>query len=177
MGHLLSLCQLDEIKIEDAKVVLAIDAPLGFPAAFRTLLLSEPMSGEIGTSAKNEYLYRLTERRLFSEGVQPLSAIKDMIGSQATKAMHVVAKFAPKSNEVGVWTDGGNFTVIETYPALCRDRLGHTKPDLFGREADIADARVCAHIAQEFRKRRENLEAPVEGVPEGEGWIWAPFRQ
>lgn len=79
---------------------------------------------DIGQSAANPYLFRHTERRLVAEGITPLSAIKDMIGSQATKAMHVVARFAPKRLSPGVWTDGSGLTVIETYPTLCRTRLG-----------------------------------------------------
>ena len=43
-----------------------------------------------------------------------------MIGSQATKGMHVLAKFAPQIESCGVWTDGG-FRAIETYPTACRN--------------------------------------------------------
>lgn len=52
--------------------------------------------------------------------MKPLSAIKDMIGSQATKGMHVLAKFAPKIERCGVWTDAAGFTVIEAYPSGCK---------------------------------------------------------
>ena len=115
-----------------------------------------------------------------AEGVMPLSAIKDMIGSQATKAMHVVARFAPQLLSHGVWTDGAHLTVIETYPALCRARLG---PQVgiepipkTGREADILDAAVCARIARDFQLNRERLEPPTDDTPPSEGWIWAPRR-
>jgi len=50
-----------------------------------------------------------------------LSAIKDMLSSQATKGMHVLAKCAPKIEICGVWTDGHSFRAIETYPTTCRD--------------------------------------------------------
>lgn len=177
LSHLFNLCGLEFAAFANLKAVIAIDAPLGFPIAFRKLLQSEIAHAEFRLSASNEYLFRWTERRLAKEGIQPLSAIKDMIGSQATKAMHVVGKFAPLTTDSGVWTDGRNLTVIETYPALCRFRLGDEKPKLAGKESDIADARMCARVAWDFEKRFDSLEAPSETPPEGEGWIWAPRRK
>ncbi|MBF9060727.1 DUF429 domain-containing protein [Rhodobacterales bacterium HKCCSP123] len=177
LDQLFAICGRRDFDPRDHRVVLAIDAPLGFPEAFQRLLSLNAVSAEIGTSASNEYLFRTTERRLVDEGVQPLSAIKDMIGSQATKAMHVIGKFAPSSPEVGVWSDGGLLTVIETYPALCRTRLGQDRPNSSGREADIADAEICARVALAFGQNRASLEAPVPGLPMSEGWIWAPRKQ
>ena len=103
-----------------------------------------------------------------------------MIGSQATKAMHVVACFAPQRLSPGVWTDGAHLTVIETYPALCRARLGSQATTVAipnpGREADIHDAEVCARIARDFHLNRDRLEPPTDDTPAAEGWIWAPRR-
>ena len=115
------------------------------------------------------------------EGITPLSAIKDMIGSQATKAMHAVARYAPERISPGVWTDGDCLTMIETYPALCRARLGPQAGDATipktGREADIHDAGVCARVAHDFQMNRESLEPPTADTPASEGWIWAPKSQ
>lgn len=71
---------------------IAIDASLGFPEAFTDLITSSAPVGHIGQSDTNPCLFRRTERRLADEGIRPLSAIKDMIGSQATKAVHVFAR-------------------------------------------------------------------------------------
>jgi predicted nuclease with RNAse H fold len=177
LDQLFVICGRGDVESQGHRVVLAIDAPLGFPEAFQRLLSLNAFPTEIGTSASNEYLFRVTERRLVDEGVQPLSAIKDMIGSQATKAMHVVAKFASNSPEIGVWSDGELLTVIETYPALCRSRLGQDRPKSSGPEADIADAEICARVALAFGQNRGSLEAPIPGLPINEGWIWAPKRQ
>jgi hypothetical protein len=43
-----------------------------------------------------------------------------MIGSQATKGMHVLTRFAPKIVECGVWSDGSNLTAIEAYTSACK---------------------------------------------------------
>jgi predicted nuclease with RNAse H fold len=154
---------------------MAIDTPLGFSDEFVGLITRQGCAEPDGTSGLNRYLFRNTERHLFNQGLRPLSAIKDMIGSQATKGMHVLAKFAPKIESCGVWTDGNGFRAIETYPTACRNTpevqellkgskpLGHSDKD---------DARVCAVVAYLFSIRRETLEGPTATVPSSEGWIW-----
>ena len=98
---------------------LAIDAPLGFPEALISLIRGTAYPGSLEKFAENPYLYRFTERCLFAEGIiNPLSSVKDMIGSQSSKAMHAVARFCPQRVDVGVWSDQQFLTVIETYPAL-----------------------------------------------------------
>lgn len=158
-------------------VTMAIDAPLGFSDELIGLLTEQtPVEPDV-TSGRNRYLFRQTERHLFERGLKPLSAIKDMIGSQATKGMHVLAKFAPIVESCGVWTDGHGFRAIETYPTACRETevvkgllkshkpLGHSDKD---------DARVCAVVADLFATKRDALEGPHENIPHREGWIWVP---
>jgi hypothetical protein len=173
---LLALCKLPAPAYPRATI--AIDAPLGFPAAFAQLITGGETLTQIGHSAANPYLYRATERRLVPEGVTPLSTVKDMIGSQSTKAMHAVARYAGRIAP-GVWSDGAHLTLIETYPALCRSRAQAEFNDLAtassSREIDILDAEVCAQIARAFVHRFDSLEPPPSGVPELEGWIWAPL--
>jgi hypothetical protein len=131
----------------------------------------------VGRSAENPYLFRDTERRLFAAGLSPLSAIKDMIGSQSSKAIHAVAKFAPITVSTGVWSNGGSFRVIETYPAACRGRMepGDLDHDADAESvADIVDARICALIAHRFTVAPHTLEGPAADTPPSEGWIWLP---
>jgi predicted nuclease with RNAse H fold len=172
---ILTLCQLPAPA--HPRATIAIDAPLGFPVAFAQLINGGAALTQIGQSAANPYLYRATERRLVAEGVTPLSAVKDMIGSQSTKAMHAVARYTRRIAP-GVWSDGAHLTLIETYPALCRSRARDTFNDLTtaatAREIDILDAEVCAQIARAFVQRPEWLEGPLEDMPASEGWIWAP---
>lgn len=102
-------------------LTMAIDTPLCFSDEFVTLITRQGCVEPNETSGLNRYLFRHTERHLFERGLRPLSAIKDMIGSQATKGMHVLSKFALKIESCGVWTDGIGFRAIETYPTACRD--------------------------------------------------------
>ena len=77
---------------ESAHVTLAIDTPLGFSDEFVELVQrSGHVADPVEDSDTNRYLFRRTERFLFAHGLRPLSPVKDMIGSQATKGMHVLA--------------------------------------------------------------------------------------
>ena len=110
-------------------------------------------------------------------GVTPLSAIKDMIGSQATKGMHVLAKFAPQTLRCGVWSDGKQLTAIEAYPSACK--ASATIKDLqepFGEPAhdDLDDALTCALLGYLFDTHPDKLISPGASVPASEGWIWVP---
>lgn len=160
-------------------VTMAIDAPLGFSDEFINLITRMRSVEPDLISGRNHYLFRKTERHLFGLGLKPLSPIKDMIGSQATKGIQVLAKFASKTESCGVWSDGDSFHVIETYPTAVSDTrpvksfvakklsLGHKDKD---------DARICAFIAYLFANERHSLTGPIEDVSEKEGWIWFPKR-
>ena len=159
------------------KVTLAIDTPLGFSDAFVHLVTQRDHAGEVGRSDTNPYLFRQTERSLFEHGLKPLSAIKDMIGSQATKGMHVLGKFAPTTKNCGVWTDDELLTAIEAYPSACkRSEIIQTLRRRYSPldHEDNEDALTCALIAHLFSERRELLDPPSDTVPPNEGWIWVP---
>jgi hypothetical protein len=91
---------------DQGAVVMAIDIPLAFSDELVGLMHGEPVSQTINSSSENPYLYRYTERYLFEHGVRPLSPIKDMIGAQATKGIHVLEKFSPDVISTGKWCDG-----------------------------------------------------------------------
>ena len=134
-----SKCKVENIS-GDCPIVLAIDAPLAFPEAFLRLQ-SRRVAVNLGQrSVENPYLYRFTERRLSLEGHTPLSAVKDMIGSQATKAMHLIACVFENDAGIGVWEAADGSFALETYPALCRKRA----PERFVEPPDIArETRHC----------------------------------
>lgn len=159
------------------RVTLAIDTPLGFSQAFVGLASGQQSVEPIGPSNTNPYLFRHTERFLFAHGLTPLSAIKDMIGSQATKGIHTLAKFAPHRTSCGVWTDARNLVAIEAYPSACKSsttiaKLRRAYPAL--DHEDKTDALTCALVAYLFDQKREVLAGPDAGVPASEGWIWVP---
>ena len=176
-SQLFSLCE-SSLTDNNTNVTLAIDTPLGFSTEFRNLITSQTPLSTIDLSETNQYLYRKTERLLFERNMRPLSAIKDMIGSQATKGIHVLAKFAPLSDSCGVWSDGKILTAIEAYPAACKKsaltkRLWK-KISLGEANLDIQDASICAVIAHIFRTNRDELWPPRDEIPVDEGWIWLP---
>ncbi|MCP4934088.1 MAG: hypothetical protein GY927_07740 [bacterium] len=176
VNRLFHLCQA-EIPSDPYQATIGIDTPLGFSEAFNDLATGLKSVSSIGESDTNPYLYRKTERFLFRHGIKPLSAIKDMIGSQATKGIHTLAKFSPEPYGCGVWTDGYMLTAIEAYPSPCgRSKtikaLRDGYPSL--KYGDEEDALTCALIAYLFSQERGQLVAPLEDVPTGEGWIWVP---
>jgi len=162
---------------ESGPVTLAIDTPLGFSEAFIQLVTQSKAAASIEASNTNPYLFRRTEHYLFEQGLSPLSAIKDMIGSQATKGMHVLARFVPKIVECGVWSDGSNLAAIEAYPSACKrsetiQALRRPYPAL--SHADCEDALTCALVARLFAEKRSALMPPEADVSPSEGWIWVP---
>ena len=162
---------------ESGPVTLAIDTPLGFSEAFIQLVTQSKAAASIEASNTNPYLFRRTEHYLFEQGLSPLSAIKDMIGSQATKGMHVLARFVPKIVECGVWSDGRNLAAIEAYPSACKrsetiQALRQPYPAL--SHADCEDALTCALVASLFADKRDALQPPEADVSPSEGWIWVP---
>lgn len=159
------------------RLVVGIDTPLGFSDEFVRLASERRAVGAIGKSAENPYLFRATERFLHERNKTPLSPIKDMIGSQATKGMHVLARFAPHVAECGVWTDGDKLRVIEVYPSPCKTsatfaRLRERYPRL-GKD-DLDDAVTCALVASLYENERAALFEPPQGTSTNEGWIWFP---
>lgn len=174
VGGLFALCGAREE--QSATITLAIDAPLGFSRAFADLIAGRGLAEPGQDRVDNPYLFRETERHLFRLGHKPLSAVQDMIGSQTTKAMHALAKFAPSIERCGVWTDGAGFRAFETYPTVCRtDPVVREVVAASGEvTGDRQDALVCAVVAWMFNVRYNCLVAPGPSVPAEEGWIWYP---
>lgn len=190
LAALFAHCQAD-LPGDNMQAVLAIDTPLGFSDAFARLVVRREFEEPIGQSDTNPYLFRETEQFLFDHALKPLSPIKDMIGSQATKGMHVLAKFAPTAQSCGVWTDSATLTAIEAYPSACKqspliqELLGQyvigERVEPPGRlwigaldHQDKVDALTCALIAHAFAYRPDVLAQPPDSIPMTEGWIWVP---
>lgn len=176
IATLFSLCRAAP-PVAGAQATLAIDTPLGFSDAFVRLVTGLESAGPVGSSETNPYLFRQTERFLFERGLKPLSAIKDMIGSQATKGIHALARFAPHVTSCGVWTDGAALTAIEAYPSGAKgsatiQRL-RTRYSPLGH-VDEEDALTCALIGYLHAEQRHTLAGPLDTAPASEGWIWVP---
>lgn len=191
--RILELCQAKIDPQDSFRLLFAIDTPLGFSKAFADLIVSRMAAGQILSSSTNPYLHRETERFLFERGLSPLSPIKDMIGSQATKGMHFLALFAPSLERCGLWTDGRYIHAIEAYPSACKRSASISAmrlpfyEDFYGSapvektkarsefyHLDLEDALTCALIGWSFENRPDLLVHPTPTIDPSEGWIYAP---
>ena len=172
-----SLCDVD-LPNHPFHITVAIDTPLGFSDAFVELITQDKVIAHIGLSQENPYLYRATERFLFERGIKPLSPIKDMIGSQATKGIHFLARYAPNKVSAGIWSDGSLLTAFEGYPSACKrspvmQQYFAKYPDLLND--DKRDALWCALIAFLFDTDKAKLAFPESDISLAEGWIFVPL--
>lgn len=179
------------IPLTAAPLTIAIDTPLGWPVAAIDLLAAGEAIAVPAASQDDPYLFRATERLLFAHGHRPLSAVRDMIGSQSLKGIHAVRCFGAQQERLGVWTlrtEHLQVELIETYPApyaklptarqdgQLKVLLDGTIPprDSLACRQDTRDAVFCAWLAWSFVHAQERLLAPGAGTPAGEGWIWLP---
>ena len=181
------LCQFDDktkAVFATQNVVMAIDTPLGFSEGLLQLLQGEAVATPFTASCDNPYLYRHTERELFAHGFSPLSAVKDMIGSQATKGLHLLRKFAFTPSPSGIWQLSHNnckHCALESYPTVLKtsalvaqyiERLrSQTNYDTWHQ--DIQDAAYCAIAALLYQQQPNTMATPTEDVTT-EGWIYVP---
>ncbi|MBD8613149.1 hypothetical protein [Pseudomonas rhizosphaerae] len=181
---LFKLCGVDSAANQAPRLLMGIDTPLGFSKPFIDLITRGVTVPTVGESSTNPYLHRRTEHFLFERGLYPLSPIKDMIGSQATKGMHVLGRFAPVREACGVWTDGQMLRAIEAYPSACKRSAsiealrapfylnGASMPGL--EHIDAQDALTCALVAWAFEHRPHLLARPTADIDPVEGWIFVP---
>jgi hypothetical protein len=177
-----------ELTLENFEIVLAVDAPFGFPRAFQDLLAGRPVPTfpASGPEIDNPFAYRDTDREIFRVfNKKPLSASFDKLGNNATVAMVHVHRLARLHGaRVPPFTEprAGTPTIIEVYPALtkqkrkCHPRIASLLPD--GLVEDAYDASICAILALAFALRDECVPELVGPSAEQlspaqtEGWIY-----
>ena len=171
-------------------ITLAIDTPLGWPTSFTNLLAGDTENPVPKTKGENPLLLRETERLLWKRGFKPLSAVQDMIGSQSTKGLQFLHRAGFQRQHKGIWSlDLGprlKAKAIETYPSpaktaplvkrvFSRLRRSALLEKLPARAIpDSEDALICAIVAFLYDRPPQELEAPNNDPPPGEGWIWLP---
>ena len=186
------LAGVKNLEVPDGPKTVCIDATLGWPAAFRQLVVGGIPTDVVGDRSDDDpYLFRRTERKLMERGFRPLSPVQDMIGSQSTKALHFLHRAGFQRKHPGVWVTGP-WTCIEVYPTTCR-RSATLRP-IFQRlrqeplfderircgenvRTDCEDALWCALTAALWASQPESTVPPpddAEGTVRGEGWIWIP---
>jgi hypothetical protein len=139
---------------------------------------------------RNPYLFRSQEISLAQSGKQPLSTVRDMIGSQSTKGIHFLNRLGSSAHSQGTWSTGA-ITAIETYPAaaladpeVARLTNGLVRELTKGANAckgapwwsDVRDALACSVVAMLHRLDQGKLEPPGVQGDKAEGWIWLPKR-
>lgn len=173
---LCNLCGIEPDLIPD-QLILGIDAPLTLPPALTALVNGVALPSVSADGSQCAYLYRYPERWLAQRSIRPLSAIKDMIGSQTTKAMHALAAIKADVVTAGVWQSDG-LTILECYPAAAkRDpaiELANRQLSQKHWHQDELDALYCAQVAWRWLRHPETLVKPPTDCSEADGWIWIP---
>lgn len=185
--------------LESRELVMAIDAPLGFPLAFSELLAqrSTPSFDPSGPEIENPLAYRESDRHIYRTfRKKPLSGSFDKLGNNATVAMvHTRRLSIAGQLRVAPFDEpqSGIPTAIEVYPALLKrkQRTG----DIFAAEClptvhallprgvsdgtDECDACLCALLALAYGHRGQVVGLPTMQGPTGaivdikrEGWIF-----
>ncbi len=194
-------CRLDDLidlatggraSRETHRVVIAVDAPFGFPRGLARLVSGKMAECSAGIpEVLNPYAYRDTDRLIEKRFKKPLSATFDKLGNNATVAMHHLALWKRQGLRVLPFDvdDGVSPIAMEVYPAIIRRsktgprplwlqavlRLHHprTKPG-----SDEQDALVCAALALAYGAKGAAgmpvLQGPTEPIASTEGWIYYP---
>ncbi len=176
-----------------SEIVIAIDTPLGWPKAMIDLATGGPTVVVTSRDSENPYTRRLTELKLIEREHRPLSAVRDQLGSQSTKAIHFLRAAELRASGCGVWQSDEStrpVTAIETYPAAAI-MLGRTaelhdqvirqldnagRPLRAGAEfSDVKDALTCALVAYLHGEAPLELERAPAEASMLEGWIVLPI--
>jgi hypothetical protein len=179
----------------DDKVVIGIDAPLGWPMDFQALIHNTSKFPEkVEKQINNRFAYRKTEQYIYEKYEKmPLSASFDKLGNNATVAISYAKEWANRDLYRVLPQQSNSFcrrAIIEVYPGLEKDRdpfkndavknaldrLPSSLPD------DTYDAAICALLAlsmadQTGETKLPRLEGPAdkgidEAVLQAEGWIY-----
>jgi len=149
---------------DDSKVLLAIDAPLGWPTALGEALQAH-QAGEAIDVEPNDLFRRVTDKATKAlVGKQPLDVGADRIARSAWRALNVLAEFRRCSGEripLAMSPDfAGRMAVIEVYPAATLQAWGTTSSGYKGSDEGGATARGA--IGRTFAERAPWLRGLVD---------------
>jgi predicted nuclease with RNAse H fold len=173
-------------------LIIAIDAPLAFPRAFRGLINGTISDIPVtGAEIENTLAYRSCERRVAERyGKKPLSAPFDKLGNNATLAIAVANKLSKDGfHVVPQEAVASERSVIEVYPALAKTGLDsatpaipalhHFLPSSVRVGTDQYDAAICALLGILYGGGGPALGLPTlenfaDDFPDlDEGWIFS----
>lgn len=178
-------------------VLIALDAPLGWPRAL-SICLSTHKAGLPVQFGADQLFGRATDLEIKQRlGKRPLEVGANLIARTAVAALTLLDRIRQSTNLPIplAWTqeEKERWRAIEVYPAATR--IGHGAPDKGGsleglnelldcsalspslkQSKDAIDATVCALAAADFILGR--VVPPVDHeTAYCEGWIWAPPRK
>ncbi len=166
--------------------LLALDAPLGWPATLGPLL-ADHKAGTPLIDEANQLFKRHTDREVQKRlEIQPFSIGADRIARTAHSALTTIQRVAERVGPISLaWelADVRAAHVIEVYPSATRKVLGGTEAErrarlladshLRAESQHEQDACTCLIAAQEFLNGRAVGPRPDEmALAEREGWIW-----
>jgi predicted RNase H-like nuclease len=182
---------------ESERVLIALDAPLGWPSPLGLGLIEHEAGGPLRSTA-NQMFRRLTDDVLCERlGKRSLDVGADKIARTAHSALRLLEDLRQSLGiEIPLaWSSNwpGRVAAIEVYPAATRLGLGLPKlpkgadpleglqsrmriaPEASLGSSHVRDAVLCALSGLEFL--RDRARAPTqEQRPRAlkEGWIWVP---
>lgn len=182
---------------QEAKIIIAVDGALAWPASFADLVAAAPSASHLPTfslngAINNPYLYRETERfiKVAMAMDAPLTAPGDRFGNNSSKAQALVAWFKSQLNSLyrppfDRWCSTraaqAQYTLIEVYPKASMKcdafrALEWPKPTQSMAavgNSDIADAKRCAMTGVCYAARLGMLGQARITFPD----IWLPGDQ
>jgi hypothetical protein len=190
-------------KLAEESDAIAIDAPLGWPIAFTNAIVGHRTHRAWPEVPDIKLRLRVTDRRLGTERIWPLSVSTDRIGIVAFRAARLMPMLGRGPSPARDGSDG----IYEVYPAAAlarwaqqsrrykrRDPLHEAgrrailewlvvnfRLDLRGHEerivasSDLLDAVICAVLAREAKLgRTDAIPSGDQDAAREEGWIHMP---
>lgn len=191
LDYILKKTADDDIDLEEAKIIIAVDAPLTYPKAFKELL-NDRKNDFVKPDKEiyNPLAHRKTDRYIYEKfNKKPLSAVFDRLGTNAAAAVVHIRKWIDEYNFSlePVIKNSAERIIIEVYPALLKESkyaeafepIKSKLPQNVNKGTDAYDSALCALMGLAYDDRVEVdglaklVKAPQndEEIRE-EGWIY-----
>lgn len=173
-------------KCRNLQVIVAIDAPLGYPICFVEFLNGKNViNARPVLEIENPLAYRETERHIHQKfGKKPLSSTFDKIGNNATVAISHINNWIKNDGFIRQPShENGLKEIIEVYPALVKENaylfqsFDEEIPNEINRGTDAYDSAICALMGLKYYVGEELFGMPcvsklVKEEYFSEGWIY-----
>ncbi len=157
--------------VDDSRVLIAIDAPLGWPDAMRSEKFVRHSAGERMDVCADELFMRATDRQIRSRfNKTPLSVGADKIARTAHSALNFLSELSGKVNLDSLplaWSPSdvqrSAVSVIEVYPAATL--LAHNvSTDNYKSKDPTIRGRACRRIIDSLSESALTLRVSIDSV-------------